>query len=111
MILYAINVFVTFTFFATRDERALVDERRHEPLWIRRLMVNGVGCVFTAATLMLTVTLKFHEGSWVTVAITSGVIALCYFVRRHYRAVNKAVEQLEADVLPEIFCGFRQATG
>src|ERR1700730_4278279 len=78
-------------------------ERRREPLWIRRLMVNGVGCLFTALILMLTITLKFHEGGWVTVAITGGVILLCYSVRRHYRAVNKAIEQLEADVLPEIF--------
>jgi K+ transporter len=66
-------------------------------------MVNGIGCIFTALILLLTVSLKFHEGGWITVAITSCVIALCYFVRRHYRLVSKAIEQLEADVLPEFF--------
>ncbi|MEA2649674.1 MAG: hypothetical protein QOG61_2109 [Candidatus Binataceae bacterium] len=103
VILYAINVFVTFTLSQLGMSVHWWSERRKEPLWIRRLMVNGIGCIFTALILMLTVTLKFHEGGWVTVAITSGVIALCYFVRRHYRAVTKAIEQLEADVLPEIF--------
>lgn len=103
VILYAINVFVTFTLSQLGMSVHWWTERRHEPLWIRRLAVNGIGCVFTALILMLTVTLKFHEGGWVTIAITSCVIALCYFVKRHYRLVSKAIEQLEADVLPEIF--------
>ena len=103
VILYAINVFVTFTLSQLGMSVHWWTERHHEPLWIRRLAVNGIGCIFTALILMLTVTLKFHEGGWVTVAITSCVIALCYFVRRHYRLVGKAIEQLEADVLPQIF--------
>ncbi len=52
---------------------------------------------------MLTVTLKFKEGGWVTVAITGAVIAVCYSVRRHYDRVAKAIAQLEADILPQIF--------
>src|SRR6202040_3874586 len=103
VILYAINVFVTFTLSQLGMSALWWRERSRDQKWLRKLMVNGVGCVFTALILMLTVTLKFHEGGWVTVAITGGVIALCYFVRRHYRAVSKAIEQLEADVLPEIF--------
>jgi amino acid transporter len=103
VILYAINVFVTFTLSQLGMSVHWWTERHTEPLWVRRLMVNGIGCVFTALILMLTVTLKFDEGGWVTVGITGGVIALCYLVRRHYRFVTKAIEQLEADVLPEIF--------
>jgi hypothetical protein len=41
------------------------------------LFINGVGCVFTALILMLTITLKFDEGGWVTIAITGGLVALC----------------------------------
>ena len=52
---------------------------------------------------MLTVTLKFYQGGWVTVVMTGGLIALCYAVRMHYNRVRKAIEQLEADILPEIF--------
>ena len=88
---------------AARDERALVAGARREPHWRRKLAVNGVGCSFTALILMLTVTLKFDEGGWVTVVITGALVALCYMVRRHYRYVGQAIEQLEADVLPEIF--------
>src|SRR5216683_253923 len=103
VILYAINVFVTFTLSQLGMSALWWRERATQPHWMRKLLINGVGCVFTALILMLTVTLKFDEGGWVTVAITSAVIAVCYLVRRHYRLVAKAIEQLEADVLPEIF--------
>ncbi len=38
-----------------------------------------------------------------TVAITGGLIGVCLVVRNHYESVRKAIEQLEANLLPEIF--------
>src|SRR6266849_103226 len=103
VVLYAINVFITFTLSQLGMSALWWRRRKEEPRWIRKLAVNGIGCVFTALILMLTVTLKFKEGGWVTVAITGAVIAACYFVRRHYDRVAKAIAQLEADILPQIF--------
>jgi amino acid transporter len=103
VILYAINVFITFTLSQLGMSVLWWRSRITEPRWKRRLAVNGIGCLFTASILILTVTLKFDEGGWVTVAMTGGVIAACYLVRRHYRLVGKAIEQLEADILPRIF--------
>src|SRR6267154_1613128 len=103
VILYAINVFVTFTLSQLGMSALWWRERRSEPNWLRKFLINGIGCVFTALILTLTVTLKFDEGGWVTVAITGGVVAACYMVRRHYRLVTKAVEQLVADLLPDIY--------
>jgi amino acid transporter len=103
VILYAINVFVTFTLSQLGMSALWWRERSRDPKWFRKFMVNGIGCVFTALILMLTVTLKFDEGGWVTIAITGGVIAACYMVRRHYQIVTKALEQLEANLLPEIY--------
>ena len=83
---------------------ALWWRRRHEyPGWARKLIINGTGCIFTASILLLTVTLKFFEGGWVTIAITTAVIAGCYAVRRHYQRVEMAIQQLEADILPQIY--------
>ena len=73
VVLYAINVFVTFTLSQLGMSVHLVERARHEPNWIRKLLVNGIGCLFTALILMLTVTLKFDEGGWVTIVITGGV--------------------------------------
>jgi amino acid transporter len=103
VVLYAINVFVTFTLsqlgMTVHWWRARGSERR----WRRKILVNGVGCLFTALILFLTLTLKFYEGGWVTVLITGALIALCYSVRRHYWRVSKAIEQLEADILPSLY--------
>ena len=103
VVLYAINVFVTFTLSQLGMSVHWWQERRREPHWHRKLAINGIGCTFTALILMLTITLKFDEGGWVTVVITGGLIALCYAVRHHYRYIAQAIEQLEADILPEIF--------
>ncbi len=103
VVLYAINVFVTFTLSQLGMSVHWWQEREREPQWKRKLLVNGVGCSFTALILLLTVTLKFDEGGWVTIAITGAIILACYIVRRHYNYVARAIEQLEADILPEIF--------
>jgi hypothetical protein len=103
VVLYAINVFVTFTLSQLGMSVHWWQERASEPHWRRKLAINGVGCSFTALILMLTVTLKFDQGGWVTVVITGALVALCYLVRHHYRYISQAIEQLEADILPEIF--------
>ena len=103
VVLYAINVFVTFTLSQLGMTSHWWLERKNEKRWLRKLIINGVGTFFTATILMITLTLKFHDGGWVTVVITGGLIALCYMVRRHYEKVSKAIEQLEADVLPKLY--------
>jgi Amino acid permease len=111
VILYAINVFVTFTLSQLGMSKLWWKRRQQDPKWMRKLVVNGTGCIFTALILLLTVTLKFYEGGWVTIAITATVIAACYAVRRHYQLVATAVEQLEADILPQIYSAAEQAPG
>ena len=103
VVLYAINVFITFTLSQLGMTVHWWQARADEQHWMRKLAVNGIGCTFTALILVVTVTLKFYEGGWVTVLMTGGLVLVCYIVRRHYLAVSKAVEQLEADILPEIY--------
>jgi len=103
VVLYAINVFITFTLSQLGMTVHWWQARAQELRWMRRLAVNGIGCIFTALILVVTVTLKFYEGGWVTVLMTGGLVVLCYLVRRHYLEVGKAVEQLEVDILPEIY--------
>jgi len=103
VVLYAINVFITFTLSQLGMTVHWWKARRVEPRWQHKLLINGVGCFFTALILVTTVTLKFYDGGWVTVAITGGLIGACFVVRSHYDSVRKAIEQLEANLLPEIF--------
>ena len=103
VVLYAINVFITFTLSQLGMSVHWWKERASDPTWRRKLFVNGLGCVFTATILVLTTTLKFSEGGWVTIVITGGLILLCYAVRRHYQTVSSAIEQLEAAILPKLY--------
>ena len=103
VVLYAINVFVTFTLSQLGMSALWWRERLTERNWMRKLGVNGIGCIFTAGILALTVTLKFDQGGWVTLLLTGVVIAACCVVRNHYERVAKGIEQLEADILPQLF--------
>jgi amino acid transporter len=103
VVLYSINVFITFTLSQLGMTVHWWQARAEVPRWKSKMFINGVGCTFTAVILVITTTLKFYQGGWVTVVMTGGLITFCIIVRRHYDAVHKAIEQLEADVLPEIF--------
>jgi amino acid transporter len=103
VVLYAINVFVTFTLSQLGMTVHWWRERKTERGWMRKLAINGVGCLFTASILIITVTLKFDEGGWVTLVMTGGLIGACYLVHSHYSRVGKAIEQLEADILPKLY--------
>src|ERR1700691_5824373 len=61
---------------------------------MRKLAINGIGCTFTALILVLTVTLKFDQGGWVTVAMTGGMVAICMIVQAHYEYVRKAIQRV-----------------
>src|SRR5262249_57471072 len=88
VVLYAINVFITFTLSQLGMTVHWWQARAQEPRWMRRLAVNGIGCTFTALILVVTVTLKFYEGGWVTVLMTGGLVLLCHLARRHYLSVH-----------------------
>ncbi|MGO9453376.1 MAG: APC family permease [Candidatus Binataceae bacterium] len=103
VVLYAINVFVTFTLSQLGMSVHWWAERKKDPTWKRKLAVNGIGCVFTALILVVTVTLKFDQGGWVTIAMTGGVVSACYMVRRHYARVARAIDRLEVEILPQLF--------
>jgi len=101
VVLYAINVFVTFTLsqlgMTVHWWRARASERN----WVRKIIVNGFGTFLTGAILSLTLTLKFDEGGWVTVVITGALIALCLQVKRHYAKVEAAIDELEERIGPK----------
>ena len=95
VVMYAINVFLTFSISQLGMCRHWWKIRHSERLWLRRLFVNGLGLSFTATILAVTVILKFAEGGWITLLVTSLFIALCYVVRYHYDKVRSALRRLD----------------
>ena len=101
VVLYSINVFLTFSLSQLGMCRHWWQVRDQEPSWRKRLLVNGSGLVLTTGILIATVTLKFRAGGWVTVVLTSTVIGLCLYINRHYREAEKSLRRLD-DILLEL---------
>ena len=49
----------------------------------------------TGSILLVTLVEKFGEGGWVTVLITSLVVALCLLIRRHYDETKAKLREAE----------------
>lgn len=94
LVMYAINVFVTFSLSMLAMLRFWWRHRRTRPEWRTRFTLFAFAFVLCVTILVVTVYEKFLEGGWVTVMITLLVIALCLLIRRHYRSAAARVDQL-----------------
>ncbi len=95
VVMYSINVFLTFSLSQLGMCRHWWEVRKEQGVWLRKLLLNGLGLALTGTILAVTVIIKFAEGGWVTVLVTSGFIFLCYIVRSHYDRVTSALKSLD----------------
>jgi len=95
VVLYSINVFLTFTLSQLGMARHWVQVRRTVPHWRRRFAVNTIGALVTGVILVITSTLKFGEGGWGTLLATGALTAACFAIRRHYRRVREHLAALD----------------
>ncbi|HUK40410.1 MAG TPA: APC family permease [Candidatus Acidoferrales bacterium] len=99
VVMYSINVFLTFTLSQLGMCKHWWAARKTESGWRRKLCINGVGLFLTGTILVVTVTIKFAEGGWVTLLATFCFIALCYVIRLHYNRVQRAIKSLDDTLL------------
>ncbi len=95
VVLYAINVFITFSLTEMGMSRFWIRERKEHSRWLRNLMVHGTGLTLCLTILTITTVEKFKEGAWLTLLITSSVIVVCFLIHRHYEGVRKEIRQLD----------------
>ena len=95
VIMYSINVFVTFSLSQLGMVRFFLHNREKDKKWKQHIVIHIVGLILCLTILTVTVYEKFGEGGWVTLVITSLVIGLCYLIRAHYRKVRLGVKKLE----------------
>jgi amino acid transporter len=105
VVLYSINVFITFTLAQIGMVRHWWMARAKVPRWKRKLAINSVGCIFTGFILISVTVIKFHEGGWVTLLVTGTLVILTALVKRHYYKTAVLLRRLqslvEATALPE----------
>jgi amino acid transporter len=98
VVLYSINVFITFSLSQAGMVRHWWQVRREDPSWRWRLGVNAVGFGLTFSILITLAGVKFFSGGWVTLVTTTGLIATAFAVRRHYDGVKKQIANLDSIV-------------
>ncbi|HUA55246.1 MAG TPA: APC family permease [Candidatus Sulfotelmatobacter sp.] len=119
VVLYSINVFITFTLCLLG--LCIYWGRRHDPTQPRFGRLSHAFAAFVVAAFILGVTVveKFTEGGWLTLLVTSCVIVLGVVIRRHYSFTAR--ELAKADALfatampngkrqPELACDPTQST-
>ncbi|MCC7408692.1 MAG: APC family permease [Phycisphaeraceae bacterium] len=97
VVLYSINVFITFVLSQAGMVRLWFGERRLPgSQWKKGITLNGTGLVICAFILVSIVWIKFHEGGWVTLLITGALVLAAIAIRRHYRNTGRILRRLDA---------------
>jgi amino acid transporter len=100
VVLYSINVFITFSLSLLGLCRHWWRSRYDVDDWKRRLALALLGFMVTGGILIVTVVEKFAEGGWLTIFITGLIIGLCALIRRHYERVRQQLRTVDALYAP-----------
>jgi amino acid transporter len=101
LVMYSINVFVTFSLSMIGMCRHWWNERGENPLWRRRLALFATGAALCLAILGVTVVQKFYLGGWITLGVTGICVGLCFLINRYYRTVVVQLRRLN-EILGEL---------
>lgn len=96
VVMYSINVFLTFSLSEFGMVKHFVLHRRDEKIPLRSIAIQAIGFVLCALILILTISEKFTEGGWLTLVITGVLIVICAAVKRHYNQVAAALKKLDS---------------
>ena len=92
VVLYAINVFITFVLSQAGMVRHWWQVRAEVKVWWRKLLINGVGLALCAFILLWVTVAKFNEGGWITVVVTAALVTVATLIRRHYRGAERLIQ-------------------
>lgn len=95
IVLYSINVFITFVLSQLGMVRHWLGADKGEPHRRKGLALNGLGLVLCSFILITVTAVKFFEGGWATLLVTGAVAALAVTIRRHYDKTWTMLKELD----------------
>jgi amino acid transporter len=95
VIMYAINVFLTFSLSEIGMAKFSIKTRKREEHWIRYLFIFLVGFILCFTILIVTIYEKLGQGGFMTLIL----IILCYFIHLHYTKIKKAMRKFDEVLL------------
>ena len=101
VVLYSINVFITFSLSQLGMVRHWWKQRATAPHWKKKLTVNSVGFLLTSFILVMLTVTKFSEGGWITLVITASFAVLAFLTHAHYRKTTRELRRLDS-LLPTL---------
>ena len=94
VVLYSINVFVTFSLSQLGMVRHWWQERATAPDWKKKICINGFGLLLTTGILISLCITKFFEGGWATLLVTGMLVGVAFWVKNHYRQTQRKLHRL-----------------
>ena len=95
IVLYSINVFLTFALAQLGMVRDAFNLRKQGRPWIGPFWISGLGFLVTGFLFVGTVCFKFMEGGWATLLVTAIAASICYLIRRHYERTSESLRRLD----------------
>lgn len=99
VILYSINVFLTFTLALTGVVRHGIAHRGERKGWFGRLIIAMLALTVAFSILIVLFLAKFSQGAWLAVVVTLALAACGWWVRDHYKRFDAAMERTFEDLL------------
>ena len=97
VVLYSINVFLTFTLSMMGVTRYRW-QNRHEKGQFLSMLLPFFATIICASILATTLFEKFAHGGWLTIVITGMFVTSGYLINRHYCVVRKKIDMTEEDL-------------
>ncbi|HEX5105530.1 MAG TPA: hypothetical protein VFV87_17045, partial [Pirellulaceae bacterium] len=95
LIMYSINVFLTFSLSMIGMTLHWYHHRGKHPRWRQRMALFIFGAVLCVSILIVTVAFKFAEGAWMTVLATGLITLLALLVNQYYTSVRQRLKGLD----------------
>jgi len=95
IVLYSINVFITFFLSQLGMVRHWWQVQGKEDHWEKKFVINGVGMILTFFILVTVTVIKFHEGGWITLLLTGALVSIALLTKRHYRNTFQILRRLD----------------
>jgi amino acid transporter len=103
VVLYSINVFLTFSLSLLGLCRYRWKRRRH-PAHLLKLIVPFIALIVCISILCTTLIEKFFYGGWKTVIITGFLIFVGLKIKKHYEKVQAEIEKTESELDDTFAC-------
>jgi amino acid transporter len=113
--LYAIGVFLSFTFSQfgmalrwwkcghLKPGQEIIERGstlRFDPLWELKMVTNGFGALCTAIVMLVFAVTKFHDGAYVVLILIPILVGTFWLIHRHYNNLAKKLSLDNFGIMP-----------